>query len=82
MPAGPAPAAIPVPPRPLPKASPGPEAAAIRPWSRRSRHFQRSFGKRLERVWAKPHRQMAVGELEDKAIYTVRGEEHRAAWVP
>jgi multiple sugar transport system permease protein len=69
------PAAPPVPPRPAAKMSAAPEAAPLKPWSRRSRHFQRSFGKRLERVWVKARRQVAEGDLEVKAIYTVRGEE-------
>jgi multiple sugar transport system permease protein len=61
----------------LPKAAaePAPAAPTIKAWSRRALHFQRSFGKKLERVWHKSQREMAVDSLQDKAIYTVRGGE-------
>jgi multiple sugar transport system permease protein len=45
-------------------------------WSRRALQFQRSFGKRHERIRHRALRERSADEaLNDKAIYTVRGEE-------
>ena len=53
-----------------------PPAGASKAWSRRARQFQRSYGKKLERVWNKHGRDLAPADgMEDKAIYTVRGGE-------
>jgi multiple sugar transport system permease protein len=71
-PAAPRPAA---PPPPV-SAPAQPAPAPIKAWSRRALHFQRSFGKKVERVWRRTYRQLATDDgLNDKAIYTVRGEE-------
>jgi len=74
--AGPGQAPRPAPIVPAPIAPAPALQAPAKAWSRRALQFQRSFGKKHERIRLKIHRELASDEsLNDKAIYTVRGEE-------